>query len=365
MLTLFEEYPELSGRVPHVPLATLPTPVQPLSALGKALGLERLYVKRDDLTGPVYGGNKLRILEFALGKALRDGKKTVMTFGAAGSTHTLATALYAKPFGLETVCMMMPQVNARYVRRNLLLTHVQGAEFHYYPNIPLMVTGALALLVRKTLRGQGMPHIIPPGGSNALGVLGHVNAAFELARQIKEGQMPEPDFLYVACGSMGTSVGLALGILLAGLRTRVMAIRVTPMGFVSLKKAQRFFHGANRLLHTACAGIPQVPFSSDAYTLRHDFFGEEYALFTRESVQAVRLAGETENLKLEGTYTGKAFAALMADAREGRLADKTVLFWNTTNSNDFSNDIAPLDYKTLPKSLHRYFEQDVQPLDRP
>lgn len=365
MLTLFEEYPELSGRLPHVPLAMLPTPVQPLPILGKALGLEQLYVKRDDLTGPVYGGNKPRILEFALGKALRDGKKTVMTFGAAGSTHTLATALYAKPFGLETVCMMMPQVNARYVGRNLLLTHLQGAEFHYYPNIPLMVMGSVVQLFRLAGRGRSMPHIIPPGGSNALGVLGHVNAAFELARQVKTGEMPEPDVLYVACGSMGTSVGLALGTALAGLKTRVMAIRVTPANFASLRKARRFFHSANQLLHSHCSRIPQLPYSEDRYRLRHDFFGEEYALFTRESMQAVHLAAEMENLKLEGTYTGKAFAALMADAREGRLADKTVLFWNTTNSNDFSNDIAHLDYKTLPKTLHRYFERDVQPLDRP
>ncbi|HPO14277.1 MAG TPA: pyridoxal-phosphate dependent enzyme [Candidatus Hydrogenedentes bacterium] len=364
MIPLFEQYPGVYEHIPHVSLATLPTPVQSLPTLGKALGLEKLYVKRDDYTGPVYGGNKPRILEFALGKAVHRGKKTILTFGAAGSTHTLATALYAKQLGLNTICMLMPQANAHYLRRNLLLTHLQGAEFHHYPNIPIMVAGALVQLARLAATGRGMPCIIPPGGSNALGVLGHVNAALELARQVKAGELPEPDVLYVACGSMGTSVGLALGVSLAGLRTRIMAIRVTPMSFVSLRKAKRFFQGANRLLSNHCSAIPTIPFSLDTYNLRHDYFGEEYALFTRESMQAVHMAADTENLKLEGTYTGKAFAALIGDARAGHLKDKTVLFWNTTNSNDFSKDIAHLDYHALPKSLHHYFEEDVQPLDR-
>jgi D-cysteine desulfhydrase len=98
--------------------------------------------------------------------------------------------------------------------------------------------------------------------------------------------------------------------------------------------------------------------------LREEFYGKEYALYTEEGMRAVKLAKETEGIALEGTYTGKTFAALLADAASGALRDKTVLFWNTYNSRDFTDDVKDMDYHILPKSLHRYFEEDVQPLER-
>ena len=74
--------------------------------------------------------------------------------------------------------------------------------------------------------------------------------------------------------------------------------------------------------------------------------------------------GEAEGLKLEGTYTGKALAALLHDAARGDLAGKSSLFWDTYNSRDFTDVIEGADYRKLPPAFHRYFEEDVQPLDR-
>ncbi len=97
--------------------------------------------------------------------------------------------------------------------------------------------------------------------------------------------------------------------------------------------------------------------------IRHDYFGKRYALFTEEGMDAVSLIKDCEGIKLEGTYTGKTLAALIDDAKSGKLQRSTVLFWDTLNSRDFSDTISNLDYRDLPRCFHKYFEEEVQPLD--
>ena len=135
MIPLFEHYHLLAHKLPYVSLGEFPTPVQKLNQLGRQLGLDNLFIKRDDLSGKVYGGNKIRKLEFLLGDALRIGAKEVLTFGSAGSNHALATAIYARQLGLKSISMLVPQPNAHYVRRNLLMSYHCGAELHLYSNI--------------------------------------------------------------------------------------------------------------------------------------------------------------------------------------------------------------------------------------
>src|SRR6266581_738013 len=114
-LPLFKAYPQLEQQLPHVSLGNFQTPVEKLTPVGDEIGLYSLYIKRDDLSGGVYGGNKVRKLEFLLADA-----KEVITFGFAGSNHALSTAIYGRQLGLKSTSMLMPQVNAHYVRRNLL-----------------------------------------------------------------------------------------------------------------------------------------------------------------------------------------------------------------------------------------------------
>ena len=206
--------------------------------------------------------------------------------------------------------------------------------------------------------------VIPAGGSSPLGVAGYVNAGLELAAQVADALVPEPDLVYVAAGTTGTSVGLKLGLKLAGLHTRVLPIRVTGEKFVNAPAMVDLFHAANRLLHGLDKSFPLLDFTEADALIRHDFYGGKYAEYTHQSVEAMHRVHETEAIKLEGTYTGKAFAALIADAKAGLLHGKTVLFWNTYNSRDLSNLIADKDYHDLPRAFHPYFEQDVQPLDR-
>jgi hypothetical protein len=120
----------------------------------------------------------------------------------------------------------------------------------------------------------------------------------------------------------------------------------------------------NSLLRSLDASFPKLEFCETDVDIRHDYFGQRYALFTSEGVEAVFLMREWEGIKLDGTYTGKALAALRHDAKDGSLRGKAVLFWNTLNSRDFSEGLSGMDYHDLPRPFHRCFEEDVQPLDR-
>ena len=362
-IPLFEHYPLLGDRLPYISLGEFPTPVERLNRLGQDIGVEHLYMKRDDLSGKVYGGNKVRKLEFLLGRAKRDRAKGVLTFGYAGSNHALATAIYGQQLGLKTISMLLPQPNAHYVRRNLLMGYHCGAELHQYRNKVLLIMGTVCQLACKKLRYHYFPQIIAHGGSSPLGVIGFVNAALELKQQVTEGEIPEPDLIYVALGSMGTAVGLMLGLKVANLKSRVISVRVIDEGFANVGKMVKLFHKTNTFLHSLAPTFPKFDLRAGDIDIRHEFFGEQYGLFTEEGMAAVARMKETEGLKLDGTYTGKALAALIDDAGKQALRDKRVLFWNTYNSRDFSDIIANIDYHQLPTCFHRYFEEEVQPLD--
>ena len=371
MIPLFEQYPLLREKLAFVPLGEFPTPVQKLERLGAELGASQLYIKRDDLSGRFYGGNKPRKLEFILGNALRSKAKEVMTFGGAGSNHALATAIYARQVGLKSISMLIPQPRARYVGRNLLMSHYCGAELHLcgaemesVRNMPLVYAAAAYQLLRHRLREGRLPCFIPPGGSSPLGAIGFVNAALELGKQIAARKMPEPEYVYVASGTMGTAAGLALGLRAANVSGRVVSVAVCSEKFVNTGAMTKLINRTSSLLHSLDASFPKFDFAETDVDIRHDYFGKQYALFTDEGMEAVSLMRECEGIKLEGTYTGKALAALKHDAESGSLPDKPVLFWNTLSSRDFSDVISGLDYHDLPRCFHRFFEEEVQPLDR-
>ena len=324
MIPLFEQFPNLEEKLPYVSLCELPTPVRKLEKLGRKIGLDHLYIKQDGLTAGPFGGNKVRKLEFLLGEALRQGMKEVMTFGFAGSNHALATAVYAKRLGLKSISMLLPQHNAHYVRRNLLMSKYCEAELHHYPNKTLLAVGTFYQLQRHRLKRGKAPYVILPGGSTPVGAVGFVNAAFELKKQIDQKEIPEPDCIYAALGSAGTVVGLMIGLKALKMKSKIIPIRVVGHHFIDKNRVLELFSGTAALLHSL---EPLFP-------------------------------------RLDGTYTGKTFAALIEDAREERLKGKKVLFWNTLNAHDFSGSIGDIDYHRLPKSFHCYFKKDVQPLDK-
>jgi D-cysteine desulfhydrase len=110
--------------------------------------------------------------------------------------------------------------------------------------------------------------------------------------------------------------------------------------------------------------FPHFNYRESDVEIRQGSFGTQYALSTEAGLEAISLMNRYSNIKLEGTYTGKTFAALIDDTKKSSFTNKVVLFWNTYNSRDFSETIAAIDYHRLPRRFHRYFEESVQPLER-
>ena len=218
------------------------------------------------------------------------------------------------------------------------------------------------MVATSTLLRRPRPYIIPAGGSSSVGVLGYVNAAFELADQIDAGAVPQPQRIYLSLGSMGTTAGLAIGLALAGIPAEIQAVRVVETRFGSMEKLSTLVDNTLRRLRGMNVSIPDID-AMKHITIRQEFFGRQYGEFTQSGVEAVDAAREAADVRLDGTYSGKALSALLSDAQRGELADKNILFWNTHNSRDVDALAQGVDYRSLPRAFHRYFEKDVQPLD--
>ena len=345
---LFRAFPELQSAFPWRSLGRFPTPVAPLAALGADLGLP-LFVKRDDQSGLPYGGNKVRKLEFLLADALARGRRRLVTFGGFGSHQILASALYGAQLGLGVCGVVLPQPPTPHACATLLQSAGAGACLHYAPGlwaVPLVTAGCA---LRHA--ASGAPALVWPGGSNPVGTLGYVSGALELAEQVRRGQCPEPDLVVVAVGSGGTAAGLLVGFRLAGLATRILAVRVTDRIFASAASVARLARRTARRI-VAAGGPDAGSLRARDLEVAHGFFGGAYGRPTPEAERALALLRDREGIVLETTYTAKALAALLA--RAGALGGRKVLFWNTFSSAPTAA-LARAPASALPPRLARLF----------
>ena len=259
---------------------------------------------------------------------------------------------------------MLAQQNALYVRRNLLLSHVCGAENHHFKNEMAAYFPTTIIILRKKLKQNKFPYIIGPGGSSPLGTIGYVNAGFELKKQVASGLVPEPDKIFLPLGTMGTAVGLTIGLKAAGLKTHVVSVRVADEKYGNKEKFVKLFKKTLGLILLLDSSFPRVEITDDEVDIRHDFFGGQYARFTAPGMEAIDLLAKSEGIRLDGTYTGKTMAALIEQVRGHGTRNEVILFWNTYNAREFSHAIKGIDYHQLPRCFHQYFDEDVQPLDR-
>ncbi|MDF1541871.1 MAG: pyridoxal-phosphate dependent enzyme [Anaerosomatales bacterium] len=339
-LPLFERYPGTAA-LPLAGIAELPTPLERLSIKGVDAVVGGLWVKRDDLTNPVYGGNKVRKLDFLLGKALAEERPAVITFGAYGSNHALATAVHARALGIEPHIVLSPQAPTAYAAATVLAHAGLGTHLH-------LVEGweglreAVRVRQELTARDGIEPLVIPMGGTNALGATGYVNAALEVGERFGS--------VYVAAGTLGTAVGLAIGFAAARAATRVIAVRVTPAQIANEEVARSLAGETIALLCSLDPSFPDLRFEDLHFELRDEFYEPGYAVPTAETEAAVAVAGEA-GLPLETTYTGKAMQAFRSDARRGALPEGEVLFWDTYHSGPKP---APGPVDALPDRLQEY-----------
>jgi 1-aminocyclopropane-1-carboxylate deaminase/D-cysteine desulfhydrase-like pyridoxal-dependent ACC family enzyme len=351
---LFKHFTELVGEIPWRSIGTLPTTVGRMEKLEQTLSYDTIWIKRDDLSGDKYGGNKIRKLEFVLADALNKNKKQIMTFGGLGSNHALATAIYAKELGLGSILVLIDQPLTEHVQEQLLLYDYFGSQLSYAKNTAGAVIKALWHLATK--RGV---YFLWVGGSSPLGTLGFVDAGFELAQQVELGLVPKPDYVFIATGSMGTAAGLKVGFALAGLETDLVCVRVTDRSMTDEKKTAKLCNRAMDLLRSASKEIPEVKFTPNDIHMVHDFAGLCYGSVTEEGLEAVQIAHQTEGIRLETTYTAKAFACMIDYIKNGRVSGP-VLFWNTYNSVDLTHIVKEHhDFTRLPKSFHKFFHENL------
>jgi 1-aminocyclopropane-1-carboxylate deaminase/D-cysteine desulfhydrase-like pyridoxal-dependent ACC family enzyme len=342
---LAERWPALKA-LARIGIAELPTPVEEMRHSSEHLET-RVWVKRDDLTAAEFGGNKVRKLEFLLGDLRARGADTVITSGAAGSHHVFASALYGGRLGFDVHAVLLPQPHSEHAEAQLRATLSRGAKLVPALTYPQVVRETGELMLKLSLWGL-KPRIIAPGGSSLQGVLGYVNAGVELAQQIDRGLCPDPDAIYVACGTAATTAGIALGLCAAGVRTKIVAVRVADKIFGNAKRIARLIGKAQRTLREVTPHFPEVAAAAIAsVTIDEVEIGKGYGYATPSALQAIALAHE-DGIKLDATYTGKAFACLVRDAAAG-MRGKQLLFWNTFSS----RPLAPflLDAPIIPDEL--------------
>lgn len=348
-------FPRALDMLPWIPLAdALPTAVAMLGKAGPALGVKNLWIKRDDASSSLYGGNKVRKLEFLLADAVARGATRVITMGAIGSHHCYATTAFAAHLGLPTTIVQTPQPVTDHVRTQLLLDADKGADFRLAAHEPGQIWRIWREFAAERAAG-GRPYFIWAGGSSALGTLGFVEAALELAAQVRDGAMPEPEAIFVAAGSGGSLAGLILGLRLAGMRSRAIGVRVVPPIITNAIMIDRLATGARAHLH-ACGEGPLLPtWTWGEIEILPDQMGPGYGIPTEESLRVQRIIADTEGIVLETTYTAKTLAGLVEWAsrhpRHGPL-----LFWNTFSSTPLPSPLPGAE--ALPPEYQRFFRDD-------
>lgn len=292
-----------------VSLGIFPTPVHKLENISRLLGTQ-VYVKRDDMTGIGLGGNKVRKLEYLLAEAKAQGAQVVFTTGGAQSNHAMLTAAACRKLGMEPI-LILKKRGVMGNKGNLLLENLMGVDVRF------MDTGSyddIYAEMDRVGREMGKPYYkIPCGGSNALGTLGYVDCVREL-----RDQGMTFDHIICAEGSGGTMAGLALGakLYMPGTRVTGMMVDTDPFDEITV-----------RLMREAAALLgEEISISRDDFDLR-DLCGPGYAIPSEEGNAAVAMMAQNEGIFLDPVYTGKAFAGLVAMAKEGAFApEDRVLF---------------------------------------
>lgn len=300
----------LLHQFPRLELLGAPTPLEHLPRLSDYLGRD-IFIKRDDFTPVAMGGNKLRKLEFLAADALREGADVLLTAGAIQSNHVRQTAAVAARLGLKCVALLENPIsttsenyltNGNRLMLDLMDVEVVMVDALHNP------TEQLAEQAER-LEAQGFrPYIVPVGGSNALGALGYVECAQEIAHQ-SEGVV---DFaaVVVASGSAGTHAGLAVGLEQLLPDTELVGVTVSRKVDAQLPVVER--------IRSALAEQLEVQ-THAPIMLWDDYFAPRYGEPNDEGMEAVKLLARLEGIMLDPVYTGKAMAGLIDGIAQNRF----------------------------------------------
>lgn len=327
--SLCKELSVTLAKFPRVRLGHLPTPLEPMDRLSEMLGGPRLWVKRDDCTGLSSGGNKTRKLEYLMADAATKGADTIITQGATQSNHARQTTAAAAKMGMDCHILLEDRTGSNddsyILNGNVLLDRLHGASVSKRAGGTDM--NAEMESMAEQLRQDGKkPYIIPGGGSNAIGALGYVNCARELAEQATAIGL-EVDALVHATGSSGTQAGLVAGLASIQSEIHLLGIGVRAP---QEKQEQMVFDLAQKTADHMGTGLKIERADVRANC---DYVGPGYGLPTDGMIEAVKLLAQTEGLLFDPVYSGKGLDGLIDQVKKGYFDGMTdVVFLHTGGS---------------------------------
>lgn len=323
----------LFEKLPRASLGFFPTPFYRLDNLSRELGIE-LYIKRDDFTGMnLFGGNKVRKLEYLLGKAKAVGCEYAITYGATQSNHAMETAACCRKCGIRPILYLTAVVepDSEDFRANLLLDKILGAEIHIVEILPGETEDdadarAFAMGAKQAaeLTAAGHPCMdIPMGGANFTGSIGFARGYLEMREQA-EALGITPEYLFHATGTGGTMAGIAAGRRLIGGGEKIVSVTVSKKDEAYIDKVEGLTDQVLEALGT------DIRADRRALIIDNGYYAPGYEQPNPMASEAIRLLARTEGLFVDPVYTGKAFAGLIDHVRSGRVPQgSTVVFWHT------------------------------------
>jgi len=307
-------------------LAHLLTPLHHLERISAVLGGPKIYIKRDDCTGLAGGGNKTRKLEFLMADAIAKGADCVITTGGMQSNHCRQTAAAAARLGLECRLALIDKVDwqepAYRSAGNVTLDHVLGAKVFVF-DAKADRDVVCAQMVDDAKAEGKTPYFIPLGGSNAIGALGYVAAFGEMLTQLDEMDV-SPSALYHCTSSGGTHAGLIAGAVASGQPFPIKGVENEGEPFQIGKTVGKIVEETLALLGLG------PKFDRNLLSIRTGVGGPSYGIPNDDGNAAIKLMAAQEGILLDPVYTGKAFAGLVADIKEGKYSrDECVVFLHT------------------------------------
>ncbi|MGH2808778.1 MAG: pyridoxal-phosphate dependent enzyme [Actinomycetota bacterium] len=296
-------------RLPRVAIGTWPTPVVRMEHASKALGCD-VWIKVEEDCG-TWGGNKVRKLEYIVGTAQRDGVCTFVSYGPGTSNWTTALAFHAHRLGFHTVAGIAGPIPAHYAA-------LYRSTATRVVSVPTTLLSPVANVAARVVAGPGA-RSLPPGGSGP-GDAGSVHAGLEIADAIDANEIPPPRAVFVAAGTAGTAAGLSVGFGARGLKSPVVAVRVTALPYGTPRLVRKH-------VRALCSKLGFDP--ADAAPIVGDdrFVAPGYAQPNPTSMEAADVA-LADGITLDATYSAKAFAALIASIKDG--ARGPLLFLHTS-----------------------------------
>ena len=313
------------NNLPRVRIASLPTPIQPLPKLTKELDGPNLWVKRDDLTGLAFGGNKARKLEYLMADALNQKADYIVTGAGFHSNWCTQTVAVAKKLGIK-IKLIKSGPEEGYDGKNWdgnhLLHHLMGAELKVVE--PENFMPSIEEAIDELCSNGHNPYYIPVGGSVPLGAAGYLNAMLEIAYQ-SASEGIQFDYLVHATGSGGTQAGLVMGAKAFNTNIKVIGAAV---GWgekrEQVEKVSKIIDESKEIFEL------NFNYNQDDVIIYNEYVGGGYGHVSEQKLEAVKIMAQTEGIMIDPVYTATAMACLIDLVRKGELTeDHNILFLHT------------------------------------